>query len=497
MRLVDSQQIQEMDRYTIEAIGIPGMVLMENAARSWVAAAEPVLRKAENVYVFCGAGNNGGDGYAIARNLVSQGIPCLVVAVKPPKSEDCSRNARIWEAYGETTTWEQYIASGNLPTRHDVSVDAILGTGIESAIRGPLVAVLETIDAFAGTKIAVDLPSGISASNGDLLGVGIRADMTITFQVEKVGHHLEPGKSYSGEVVCQKITIREDYSGIKPAYHRLTADHVRPFLPVRRPDDYKNRFGHLSVLCGKQGTMGAALLASHGAIKTGLGLLTAALPASEQNAFLCSAPELMSYPREEISVDWLRQFDALVVGCGLGRDEGSWKAIEDLVGQASIPTVIDADGFYGIRDWRSLDLGQCILTPHPGEFQQLSGFERPSCNAERLAQGLSFVAEYPTTLVLKGGPTLIFSAESQVFVNGTGNVGMATAGSGDVLAGIIAGLLAQGLMPLEAACLGVWLHGSSGDLYRDQYCFESLTAPCLIETLGAAIRNLKAGGRDS
>ncbi len=480
-----------MDRYTIETVGIPGMVLMENAARSWVAAAEPLLKTTENIIIFCGAGNNGGDGYAIARNLVSLGYSCLAVEVKSPKSEDCVKNADIWEAYGKTLTWEKFLKKRPWPSHHDVLIDAILGTGIESDIRGSLVKILQKIDSFSGIKIAVDLPSGISASNGNLLGVGIRADRTITFQVEKVGHHLYPGKSYTGSLYCQKITILEDYTDVTPAYHLITSDSVRDYLPERKPDDYKNCFGHLAVLCGTGGTMGAAFLASHGAIKTGLGLLTAALPKEEQSAFLCAAPELMSYPQEKVSVNWLTQFNALVVGCGLGRRREKWKKIEGLLRESSIPAVVDADSFYGINHWKDLHLNNRILTPHPGEFAQLTGFKKPRCNAEKIDQGLSFVERYPTTLVLKGAPTLVFSPGSQVFVNSTGNVGMATAGSGDVLAGIIGGLLAQGLSPLKAALLGVWLHGKSGDLYQARYCDESLTAPCLIEFLGMAIRGLK------
>lgn len=491
MRLVDSKQIQEMDRHTIETIGIPGMVLMENAARSWVAAAEPILKTAENILIFCGAGNNGGDGYAIARNLVSQGYPCRVIAVKPPKSKDCIKNAHIWESYGQTISWEAFLKKNQRPTHHDVLIDAILGTGIESDIRGPLVKILRKIDSFSGIKMAVDLPSGISASNGNLLGVGIRADHTITFQVEKVGHHLYPGKTYTGTLHCRKITILEDYTDVAPAYHLITGSSILDCLPDRKPDDYKNRFGHLAVFCGSSGTMGAALLASHGAIKTGLGLLTAALPKEELTAFLGPAPELMSYPQEKVSTKWLKQFDGLVVGCGLGRERDKWKKIEGMLRRSSIPAVIDADGFYGIQNWSDLRLNKRVLTPHPGEFAQLSGFSKPKCNAEKIDQGLSFVKQYPTTLVLKGAPTLVFSPDQQVFVNSTGNVGMATAGSGDVLAGIVGGLLAQGVSPLQAALLGVWLHGRSGDLYRSLYSEESLTAPSLIEHLGAAIRELK------
>ncbi len=491
MRLVDSIQMQAMDRHTIEKIGIPGLVLMENAARSWVAAAEADIKQAKQITIFCGAGNNGGDGYAIARNLISQGYACRVVAVKPPKSSDCVTNARIWESFGKTIPWDQFHKIQHHLSQNDVIVDAILGTGVESDIHGSLSQILPEINLLPGTKIAVDIPSGISASTGNLMGVGIQADQTITFQVEKVGHHLYPGKTYTGKLYCQKITIQENYFNLKPEYHLIDADCVRAYLPDRQPDDYKNCFGHLAMLCGNIGTMGAAVLASHGAIKTGLGLLTAALPKTEQNIFLSRIPELMSYPREEISAEWLTQFDAVVIGCGLGRTGQQWKGIEELLQEVRIPAVIDADGFYGISNWQMPNLENLVLTPHPGEFAQLSGMEKPTCNRERIDQGLSFVEKHPTTLVLKGAPTLVFSQEGGVFINGTGNVGMATAGSGDVLAGIIGGLLAQGVSPLRSALLGTWLHGKSGDLYQTKNCEESLTASCLIENLSSAFRELK------
>ncbi|MCP4752045.1 MAG: NAD(P)H-hydrate dehydratase [Proteobacteria bacterium] len=492
MRLVDSRQMQEMDRSTIEEIGVPGMVLMENAARSWIAAAEPILKNARSIVVFCGAGNNGGDGYAIARNLANRSYDCLVVAVKAPKSDDCRKNAAIWAHYGKTITWEEFRTLTVAIDDNDVIVDSILGTGIDSDIRGSLVPILGEIDRLPARKIAVDIASGINASTGDLMGVGIRSDLSITFQKEKVGHHLYPGKQYTGSLICQKISILEKFDPTDRHYYLVDHTLVRPLLPKREPDGYKNMFGHLATWCGSSGTMGASFLASLAGLKTGVGLTTAALPAREQNAFLSRAPELMSYPQEEISERWLNGFDALVVGCGLGRNPEKWKKVQTLLQRVDIPTVIDADGFYGIENWNALDLDKTVLTPHPGEFARLSGFPKPKNNSEKINQGLEFIERFPTTLVLKGAPSLVFDKEGKVFVNGTGNSGMATAGSGDVLAGIVGGLLAQGLPPLNAALLGNWLHGKSGDLYRDDQGEESLTATSLIDYLAKAINALRA-----
>jgi ADP-dependent NAD(P)H-hydrate dehydratase / NAD(P)H-hydrate epimerase len=491
MRLVDAKQMQAMDRYTIEEIGIPGIVLMENAARSWVDAVEPLLKPEQKIHLFCGAGNNGGDGYAIARILQNSGYHCRVIAVKPPKSADCRQNATVWSHYGDTVSESQFLEETATIGPDDVVVDAILGTGIETELRGPLVAILKRIDELPGTKIAVDLPSGISASTGDRLGAAIKADYTVTFQRPKVGHYLQPGKSCRGTLICRPISIQEWYENGARPYHLIDRTLVAGFLPRRRPDSYKNQYGHLAVWCGSTGTLGAAMLAAQAGLKSGAGLVTAALPADSRDAFLARMPELMTFSQAAITCDWLSTFDALVLGCGLGREIEKWGSIERTIRPLSLPMVLDADAFYGLRDWSSLSLENTVLMPHPGEFARASGFPKPKSNRERLEQGLAFVERYPTTLILKGAPTMVFDRGGTIYINDTGNAGMATAGSGDVLAGMVGGWLAQGLEPLPAALLGTWLHGRSGDCYRDRYGEETLTAGCLIDELPTALSDLR------
>ncbi len=493
MRLVNSKQMQEMDRYTIEKIGIPGIVLMENAARSWIEAVEPFLRGDCKIHVFCGSGNNGGDGYAIARNLANRGYNCLTVAVKPPKSADCKLNAEAWLHFGQTLSWDKFLESDLTIREDDIVIDAVLGTGIESEIRGDLIDAISIIDKLNGFKIAVDLPSGISATTGDLLGSAIKNDLTITFQKQKIGHHLYPGKLYSGQTISQNISIKEKYDPKEREYYLTTVESIGQWLPDRKPDSYKNQYGHLITWCGSPGKTGASLLASFAALKTGTGLVTAALPGGDSGAFLAKAPELMSCDQAELTADFLNSFNALVIGCGLGRDRDNWNQIETILGKSGLPIIFDADAFYGIRAWNKLDLPHCVLTPHPGEFAYLSGYPKPSSNRERIEQGLSFVEKYQTVLVLKGAPTIVFLPSGSVHINSTGNSGMSTAGSGDVLSGIIGGLLAQGLSADKAALLGVWLHGRAGDRYLESHAEECLTAMSLIEGLNEAIMDLKKG----
>ncbi|PCI23389.1 MAG: hypothetical protein COB67_12850 [SAR324 cluster bacterium] len=491
MRLVDSQQMQIMDRYTIDEVGIPGLVLMENAARSWFAAAIPYLTKAQHIYVLCGSGNNGGDGYAIARILVNHGYDCSVIAVKKPKSQDCRMNAKIWSHFGETLSWSEMTTQISLRKGTFSWIDAILGTGISTPIQGELRERMDTINQLPGSKIGVDVPSGINSSTGDIMGVALQMDATITFQKEKVGHHLYPGKQYSGIVICRQISILEYFPKMAQEFHLIDEALVEKLLPQRTPTGYKNQFGHLITWGGRAGTMGASWMASYAGLKIGAGLSTAAIPQSEQSVFWQQAPELMTYPQEQITGDWLNHFDALVLGCGLGREENKWAGIQKILHQANLPYVLDADAFYGIQDWKKLSLDQAILTPHPGEFAQISGYPKPRNNEERMEQGLAFVRKYPTTLVLKGAPSLVFSSKGDLYINSTGNVGMATAGSGDVLAGFLGGLLAQGLAPLQAALLGTWLHGKSGDLAKEQAGEAALTATDLIRNLGKVLKGLQ------
>lgn len=491
MRLVDSKQMQEMDRFTIEEIGVPGMVLMENAARSWVEEAIHYFTKDQSIFIFCGAGNNGGDGYAIARNLANRGYSCTVIAVKEPKSDDCKKNASIWSHYGKTISWETILSGENAISQSDIIVDSVLGTGIETEIRGSLVQILKEMDELPGTKMAVDLPSGVNASTGDVMGVGVKADYTITFQKEKVGHHIYPGKLYSGKLICKDITIQERYQTNEKKYCLVTKELASSLLPHRFPDSYKNQYGHLATWCGSPGTLGASYLASFAGLKTGVGLTTAAIPSQNRSVFLGIAPELMSFAQEDVTHDWTTNFDALVVGCGLGRNRQAWKKIEAILSKTNIPLVFDADAFYGIQNWSDIKLEQSVLTPHPGEFAQLSGFKKPTNNKERIKQGFEFIERFPTVLVLKGAPTLVFGKAGTVYINGSGNSGMSTAGSGDVLAGIIGGFLAQGLSPLDASLLGTWLHGYSGDLYRNKHNEETLTATSLIDFMGLAFNQLR------
>ena len=462
---------------------------MENAAASWVHYAEPHLDRSKHTLIFCGSGNNGGDGYAIARIMTDKGYQCSVVAVSDPKTEDCRQNAEIWKHYGKTLSWESAKAIFTSPP--DCIIDSILGTGAERAIEGRLAEIVQWINKAPAKVLSVDMPTGVNASTGDILNYAVHSDITITFQLEKVGHHLFPGKSYCGKTICAKISIKENIPGDQREFRLVDTDMVREFLPVRVAEGYKNLFGHLLVWAGSPGTLGAAYLAAKTGLISGAGLVTAALPKGEPSQFVSQVPECLTHLQENITLPWLNKFSAVVVGCGLGRQKRKWRKIVPLLSRLKVPVVVDADAFHGVEQGGQWSEEKFVLTPHPGEFAALTGFKKPENNAEKIDQALQFVANNNAVLVLKGAPTIIVQKNSPVYINSTGNEGMATAGSGDVLAGLIGGLLAQGLPPMKAALLGTWLHGKSGDRAREKLGSESLIASSLIHSLSYAFQSLR------
>ncbi|MGK0291517.1 MAG: hydroxyethylthiazole kinase-like uncharacterized protein yjeF, partial [bacterium] len=395
-------------------------------------------------------------------------------------------NSNIWNHFGETYTWDEFQNQPIEVQEKDLWIDAVFGTGVDRAVTGKLADIFYQINESPAKIFSVDVASGVNATTGDVLGSAIQADTTVTFQVSKFGQFLYPGKQFSGSLVCKPISILRTFQNDETAYYQIHQDLMEQILPKRSNDTYKNRVGHLATICGSEGTIGAGLLASKAGLKAGAGLVTASLPEKAHAILLNFAPEIMTSEQSTVDQDWFEQFQAVVIGCGYGREQKRWDLIHSWLQNITIPTVLDADAFHGITDWEFLQKGNFVLTPHAGEFAKMSGFPKPTTNAERIQQGQSFAKQYKTILVLKGAPTLVFDTDGSTWVNTTGNAGMATAGSGDVLAGIIGSFLSQGLSTLEAALAGTWIHGKSGDLAKQQQGMESLSATSLIDFLGKA-----------
>ncbi|MDX2471291.1 MAG: NAD(P)H-hydrate dehydratase [SAR324 cluster bacterium] len=491
MRLANNKIMQQMDHRAINKIKIPSMVLMENAARSVFEAIHPLLELESKVFIFVGSGNNGGDGYGLARICKNHGWEVAVVAMAQAASPDCKKMAKIYQSFGQILDFESFQAADPEITQRDIVVDAIFGTGLEREIEGELVENMKWIDQLGGVKIAIDLPSGVNGSTGDQMGASIRADMTIGLAQPKVGHYLYPGKALRGGLVVKPVSIPEVYESSDPNYQLINDELVLGMFKPLNTTTYKHEQGHLALLCGAAGTLGAGLLAARASLTSGSGLATLALPSELQSAAVHEAPEVMSHPREKLGPKWFAHFNAVVAGCGVGRKKVDWKKYFAWFKKLDIPLVLDADAFHGLSTLKGLNMEKLVLTPHLGEFLAFTKNESPKDNATRIAQGLEFVKKWPCTLILKGAPTIIFTADGRIFINETGNAGLATAGSGDVLAGFVGGLLAQGYQPEEASLLGVWLHGLAADIYCERAAPESLTAVSLIDCLGPAMAQLQ------
>ena len=491
MRLANNKIMQQMDRRAIEKIKIPSMVLMENAARSVFETIHPLLELESKIFIFVGSGNNGGDGYGLARICKNHGWEVAVVAVTQANSPDCKKMAKIYQSFGQILDFDSFQAADPEIFQRDIVVDAIFGTGLERMIEGDLAEKFNWIDQLGGVKVAIDLPSGVNGSTGDQMGASINADMTVGLAQPKVGHYLFPGKSLRGGLVVKPVSIPEVYESSDPYFQLINDELVLGMFKPLNSTTYKHEQGHLALLCGDAGTLGAGLLAARASLTSGSGLATLALPAELQSAAVHEAPEVMSHPREKLGPKWFAHFNAVVAGCGVGRKKVDWKKYFSWFKKLEIPLVLDADAFHGLTTLKGLDMEKLVLTPHQGEFLAFTKNEAPKNNEERIAQGLEFVKKWPCSLILKGAPTLVITGDAKVFINETGNAGLATAGSGDVLAGFVGGLLAQGYTALEASLLGVWLHGLAADIYSDGAAPESLTAVSLIDSLGPAMAQLQ------
>jgi NAD(P)H-hydrate epimerase len=487
MYLVSASEMQAMDRRTIESFGIPGRVLMECAGRGatrWLLNKFGDLQK-KRIGVFAGRGNNGGDGFVMARYLHQKGIGVTVFLLTERKrvGGDADANLRLLEPLGvpvlEIADEFAFSDQKALMLDHDIYVDAILGTGLKSAVRGYFRQVIEFITQSQKPVLAVDIPSGINADTGQICGVAVRAAATATFAFAKHGHFQYPGANYCGDLKIIDIGIPPFITeAIGPKQWLLTPQAIGKILPNRAPDTHKGHTGHALIISGSTGKTGAAAMAAMSAMRVGAGLVTLGIPISLNPTLEASIMEAMTVPLAETAAGELDEsaLDAictllpgkrcLALGPGIGTSDSTRKLIIKLIQRCPIPMVIDADGLNCLASRVDL-LKQVnvpiILTPHPGEMARL--IERPAAEvqADRIACARSFSTKYQVTTVLKGAYTVIAFSDGTIRVNPSGNPGMASGGMGDVLTGMITGLIAQNIEPELAACAGVYLHGAAAD----------------------------------
>jgi NAD(P)H-hydrate epimerase len=514
MRVLNTEQMREADRRTIEDLGLPSIVLMENAGRQTVAAMEAAFDTlgSSRVAVLCGRGNNGGDGFVVARTLVQRGVEAIVfllgsvAEVKGDARVNLEVLGRIGIAVVEITSAQEWELHFSEVAGCDLVVDAILGTGFRGRLDGLMETVVADVNELGLPVVAVDLPTGLSADSAELAGEAIDAMMTVTLAAPKIPLVFPPADARAGDLVIADIGIPapliEELEG--PYLELLTRERMRGLLPIRVPESHKGDFGRVLIVAGSVGKTGAAHLAALGALRSGAGLVTVATPRACLPVVASMGAEYMTIPLEETpagTVDFRAlervldvKADVIAAGPGLGQDPGTSAFVHGLVERSGIPLVLDADALNAFAGEPERLAGregvEIVITPHPGEMARLLNVPVEAVQQDRLGRARSFAASHRLHVVLKGHRTLIAGAEGRSFVNLTGNAGMATGGTGDLLTGMIAAWLAQ-LLDAEAACkLAVYLHGAAGDLAESDEGQIALMATDIAGRLGDATEAL-------
>jgi len=499
--VLNAAQMRELDRTTIEDIGIPGPVLMEIAGRGCAQAVEDLLGGAGHVLVVCGKGNNGGDGLVAARHLAGSGyrVDILLLAEPGQVSGDAALNLGILRRLNIPV--QPVGESGQLPGsgRHDIIIDAILGTGLKSEVRGLYAQAIDWINGSGLPVVAVDVPSGISSDNGRVLGRAVRAAETVTFGELKPGLVFHPGAAHAGRIRIIDIGIPPGLLPEGPGGCWLLEDqdllqHLRP----RPADAHKGRFGHLLVLAGSADKPGAAGLCCRAAVHGGAGLVTLAAPPAVLQRVVSGPVEYMGVPVEQPSalLEACTGKQAVAIGPGLGTDGRAAELVQRVVEEIDLPLVVDADGLNNLAGKLELVAGaeaERVLTPHPGEAARLLECSTADIQRDRLAAARRLAAASGAVVVLKGARTVVADPEKTAWVVAAGNPGMASGGTGDVLTGVIGSLLAQGLSARDAACCGALWHGLAGDLAVARVGEQALAANLLIDALGPVLLRLQEG----
>ncbi len=494
--LLDAAQMKAADRYTVTKLGISSMELMERAAASCVRSMEREGWDMSRICIVCGSGNNGGDGFAIGRILLGKGkaVTAVFAGRMESRTGETARQMQLYEQAGGR------IAETYEPGDYSIIVDALFGVGLSRDVTGHYRKVLEQMNQAGGKKLAVDIPSGISASTGQVMGTAFQADMTVSFQEEKLGLCLFPGCEYAGNVVAADIGI--DISNVTDSSqicYSIGKRDAAAMLPERPADSHKGTFGKLLLIAGSKGMAGAAYLSAYGAYRSGAGLVR--VYTAEENRCIIQQllPEAVvtaygSYDGAELR-SMLSWADTVCIGSGIGISDTSQSILNTVLNHAENPCIIDADGLNilaGHPDWmKKLRNGDYILTPHMKELSRLTG--RPVCEIKKNRRQVieSFTAEYKAVLVQKDSRTMVGACGRKSYVNRSGGPAMAKAGAGDVLAGVISGLRVQGMNSYDSAVLGVYLHGLAGDIAGEQLGSYSVLARELADGIASAMQEVE------
>jgi len=503
MKAVTTGQIRQLDQLTIAA-GTPGEELMERAGYAVARTTVGFLkqRDSRSVLVFAGKGNNGGDAIVAARHLAAAGCePTLVLL--------CRRT----ELQGEPLLHFQKLVGGihifELPSIDELSeivadtgptvvVDGLLGTGLKDEVREPYATAIKVINGLHLPVVAIDIPSGLDGDTGEIHGVCVHADTTVTMGLPKIGLLKPAAVDFVGNIEVVDIGFpRQLVDEIQTDVELLTASDITPLFPPRHRSAHKGELGHVLIIAGSEGYTGAPVLAAHAASRAGAGLVTLAVPRNIYSIVAAKCPpEVMPRPIdfEQLGPVYFAGFDAVAIGPGLGQHAETQKMVWKAVSACPVPMVVDADALnalaQSIAGLRKLKK-PLVLTPHPGEMARLVGKTAGEVQANRWDIARGFAREYHVITVLKGAGTVVTDGSGPLWINSTGNPGMAKGGMGDALTGIVAAFLAQRMTPLDAARAGVFLHGLAGDLAREALGEQAMLTTDVIEHLGAALKAVR------
>ena len=511
--LVTAAQMKQYDKNTIDIHRIPSLLLMERAALVTVEAIQNVLGKEpKRVVVVAGGGNNGGDGLAVGRLLLLAGYPVDFILLSAPErcTEETKRQLAILQSYKARIFGRMEEITYDM----DIVIDAVFGVGLSRPLEGLYARAVSWINTQDAYVCSIDIPSGIQADTGEIAGCAVEADLTVTYGFYKLGQMLYPGAGYCGRLVCGQMGIDENsFLGQKPlwyTYHGIQ----KGLLPKRAPDGNKGTFGKALVIAGSKQTCGAAMLAAKSTFSAGAGMVKVVTAAENRDAVLQYVPEamLLTYDTENIEEKWdnshgsdfrtlfqesLSWADCILIGPGIGLETMARCLLKSCIEDSHLPLVIDADGLHLLAGDKELQASmteknrqrKMILTPHLGEFARLYGCETAECKRHLTEYPRLLAQKLGCTVICKDARTVVASADSETcYLNTTGKAGMAAAGSGDVLAGLVTGLLAQGITSEEAAISGVYLHGLAGDMTAEELTQEAMTAGDIISQIPSAIR---------
>jgi hydroxyethylthiazole kinase-like uncharacterized protein yjeF len=511
MRVVTAQTMQEIDKRAVGEFGIPGLTLMEKAGRCCVDEIFGEFGPKGRAVVLAGSGNNGGDGYVIARLLSQEGWSVKVIILADRKQVGGDAAINLEKLPSAMTSF--CAREGQLPGLHtedifqaDLIVDALFGTGLRSDVSGVYMEGVDLINTSGRPVLSVDIPSGIHGTTGQIMGKSVRASITVTFAFAKLGHILFPGAEQTGRLVIADIGIPPELMKTASGYDFLNIETMAPMLHRRDRLSHKGHFGQCLVIAGSTGKTGAAALSANSAVRAGSGLVTIAVAESIHTVMEIKTTEAMTCPLPDTGTGHLSCAalpeiekllvgkDAVAVGPGLGSHPETYALVQNLLETVTLPLVVDADGLNALGDeitaLKRKKSEQVILTPHPGEMARMIGTSIKDVEADRISVTLEFARKYGVYMVLKGARTIMANPDGTVAINGSGNPGMATGGMGDVLTGIIVSLLGQGYTAWEACRLGVFIHGYAADMVAEDKGETGINATDVQDKLPYAFNKL-------